>query len=218
MVAVAAAALLAGLAAPAQASSRTSSEGGQASTQWIEYDPDDSLSLPGNTHVGNLYVFQQADFVDLFGSIDDWDCDPGEVPGYGGHGEEGDPEKDLCDLIGTRFLEAESISFALDARARTASLTGKLRVTNGGHGEPGQTLATPPVDMTWTGIGRGYRFSRSEFWSDGQFSYRSRVRGTGSEAAVGGRIGAMGFTDDADDESFGSFETWRETSRFRVRG
>lgn len=196
------------------------STGGQANVDWTEYDLDDRLGLPGNTHVGFLGVYQQVGWTDVYGAIQDFDCDEGEVPGFG-HGEE--PTEGKCDLIGVRWLsggkDGTDVTFTVNPRSGTATLTGRLTVGNGGHGEgDGTVLGRPEVDITWTASGGNkYRFQRSERWSDGTFSYRSMVRGSGAEAVVSGRIGAMGFTDDADDTSYASTEQWIERSRFRMR-
>lgn len=205
-------------APPDTSSSRTS--GGQAFAQWTEYDLEDQLGLPGNVHVGFLSVYQQPGYTDVFGTVQDYDCQEGEVPGGGGHPEEepGEEPDGLCDLLGVRFLSGNgSTTFTVDTKSGTAALTGTLQVSSGGHGEPGESLGQPPVNMTWTATGGTYSFRRTETWSDGTTTYRSRVTGTGFDAAVGGAIGRMGFDDDADDESSGLVETWRETSRTRIR-
>ena len=73
------------------------------------------LSLPGNTHVGFLSVFKMSGFTDVFGAIEDYECDPGEVPG-GGHGEPGGEA--TCDLLGTVFLSAGAdVGYTADTRA-----------------------------------------------------------------------------------------------------
>lgn len=193
------------------------STGGQASVDWTEHDASDALGLPGNTHVGFLSVYQQVGWTDVFGAIQDYDCDPGEVPGAG-HGEE--PTEGACDLIGIRFLSgAEGVALTVDARSGTARLEGPLVVTGGGHGDgDGTVLGRPQASITWTPVaGTKYRFQRSERWSDGTSGYRSVLRGTGTEAVVTGQIGAMGFADDADDTHFASSEQWVERTRFRMR-
>ena len=208
----------AGAAPPDTFSSRTS--GGQAYTQWTEYDAGDQLGLPGNVHVGFLSVYQQPGFTDVFGTVEDYNCDEGEVPGGGGHFEDepGEDPDGLCEFLGVRFLSGYgTTTFSVDVKSGTATLTGTLEVSSGGHGEPGETLGQPPVNMTWTATDGTYSFRRTESWSDGTASYRSRVTGSGFEAEISGAIGRMGFDDDADDESSGAVETWREMSRTRFR-
>lgn len=206
------------LAAPAVAAppdrftSKTS--GGQAFVQWTEHDLANTLGLPGNTHLGFLSVYQMPGFSDVSGAIEDWDCDPGEVPG-GGHGE---PQQGVCDLMGVRFLQgAEDTAYHVDLRSGTATLTGTIVVTNGGHGEPGSVLARVPADVTWTADGPTYTFRRTETWSDGTASFSSATRGSGFNATVSGALGRMGFADDTDDEAFGQAEQWQERSRTRIR-
>lgn len=213
-----AAPLVLAVAAPAAAAppdrftSKTS--GGQANVQWTELDPGDLLGLPGNTHLGFLSVYQQPGFSDVSGQIDDFQCDPGEVPG-GGHG--GEPGAGQCDLLGTRFLQGlEDIAYTVDLRAGVATLTGRVQVSNGGHGEPGNVLAVVPAAVTWTSVGSTYTFRRTDTWSDGTATFSSATRGTGFQATVSGSLGRMGFADDVDDVSFGSAEQWQERSRSRI--
>ena len=222
VVAVAAPTALA-VAAPAAAASpdrfTSKTSGGQAYVAWTEYDTDDLLGLQGNTHVGNLSVYKQPGFTDVFGSIDDWQCDPGEVPGGGhgdGHGEE--PSENTCDLAGTRYLQGtENVTYTMDVRSGVATLTGNLLVSNGGHGGGG-VLARPSANITWTAVGDTYTFRRMETWTRGTATYTSAVRGSGFEAQVTGTIGMMGFADDADDAvHFASAEQWQERSRTRIR-
>jgi len=210
------------VAGPASAGDKSTytskTSGGQAFVEWIEHDPDpaDALGLPGNTHVGSLGVYAMPGFLKVFGTIDDYECAPGEVPG-GGHGEPGADDPATCELKGTRFLSGtKSTALAIDARAGVARLTGDLLVSNGGHGEPGEVLATPPADITWTSNGVTSSFRRSETWTDGTSTFRSSVRGTAFEAAITGRIGGMGFTGDDDDASSGYVEQWSERSRERI--
>lgn len=216
VLAAASTALAAAPAAVAGPPSSTSSKttGGQASAQWTEVDLGDALGFPGNTHVGYLGVYQQPGFTSVYGDVKDFQCEPGQsLPT--GHGE---PAGDTCALMGVRFLTADpgAVVFTSDTRTGTASLTGQLKVKNGGHGD-GEVVGRPPADVRWTSVGGAYSFTRTDSWSDGTTSYSSRVRGTGFQADVSGRIGAMGFTDDADDVSDGSAENWREISRTRTR-
>jgi hypothetical protein len=203
---------VAAAAPPSTTAARTA--GGQAWAEWTEVDTADALRLPGNTHVGYLGVYQQPGYTDVYGWVHDYECAAGQAP-PSGHGDAGS-----CADVGTRFLSADpgAAVFAADARGGTASLTGTLTVSNGGHGEPGSVLARPPVDVRWTSGGGARSFTRTERWSDGTNTYSSRVRGTAFDAAVSGRIGPMDFTDDADDTSTGGAESWRETSRSRTRG
>ena len=201
-------------AAPKDGSKMTQT-GNNAYVDWTEYDLDNKLGLPGNTHVGFLSVYTQTGFTDIYGAIQDFQCDPGEVPG-GGHGEPGGDA--LCDLEGTRFLSAgPDVAYTADLRARVASLKGTLLVSNGGHGEPGTVLGRPVANITWTADGAKHSFRRSSVWSDGTMTYRSNERGSGFQAEVSGAIGAMGFTDDDDDVSNGGVEQWTERSRMRIR-
>ena len=181
---------------------------------WTENDPGNLLNLPGNVHQGYLGVQGDGTKTHLYGQIDDWQCDPGEVPG--GHGQPGG--EGVCDLVQSRYLESSEMTLAVDLVARTAKATGKVTVSNGGHGEPGQVLAVVPATIELRSTARLASFTRSERWSDGQRTYRSRVRGQAStQATVAGALGRMGFVDDADDVSSGYFQKATEVSRERVR-
>ena len=190
--------------------------GGQAFVQWTEYDRQNLLRLPGNVHIGYLGVYKMPGFSEVWGAIEDWQCDPGEVPG-GWHGEE--PQQPTCDPKGTRFLQAEpDAAYSVNVRSGVATLTGTIVVTNGGHGEPGTVLARVPANVVWTAEGRTYNFRRMDTWSDGKATYSSATRGSGFNATVSGSLGRMGFADDADDEASGNAEQWQERHRMRIRG
>jgi hypothetical protein len=67
---------------------RAKGTGSQFWISWTEFDPDDLLRLPGNVHVGYLSGYDEQYGTFLYGNVTDFDCDPGEVPGGGGHGGE----------------------------------------------------------------------------------------------------------------------------------
>jgi hypothetical protein len=204
------------LAAPAAAARPDSSSsvrsGDRAFVSWTEQDPDDVLGLPGNTHVGNLYVEDGAYGTWVFGEILDLECGPGQTPD-GGHGGPGS-----CEHVGVRFLHGESVD--LVTSGQTARLTGTLVVSNGGHGGPDDVIALVPADITWTASAGLSRYRGTNTYTDANVSYRSRVTGLRSDVArtvVTGTLGRMGFADDADDVARGSFETYTEQSRERMR-
>ena len=207
---------VAAMASPASAGrpdgSSSVRSGEQAFVSWTELDPKDVLTLPGNTHVGNLSVGDGAYGSFAFGEIKDLQCEPGQVPGSG-HGDPG-----TCTLMGVRFLESKG--GALTVTDRTATFTGTITVSNGGHGDPGSVLARVPASVTWTSSADPVRFRETFTVVDGKTSYRSRVSGTRSDVAttvVGGALGRMGFADDADDVSVGEFRSFTEVSRERIR-
>lgn len=68
---------------------RTSGTGYNVSTSWIEYDFDDRLGLPGNTHVGYFGIWVSQWGTHFYGNVIDWECEEGEFP-WGGHGEGGE--------------------------------------------------------------------------------------------------------------------------------
>lgn len=197
-----------GAAAPDIFFSRTS--GTIASANWIETDPIAPGQSPvGNTHVGFLTVeaggSSSPTFV--FGAVEDYDCDPGEVPGGGHGGGQG-----TCDPIGVRFLDGQDVTFTVDRKFTSARLTGTLRVSAGHDGTP---LATPPVDMTWTGVGDLSKSTSIFRYVDETSAFYSKEVRNGRTATVAGRIGPMNFTDDPDDVSAGFLGTYKVVSRSR---
>lgn len=251
---------------------RSSGTAQNVDISWIEYDPDDLLGLPGNTHVGYLYAYSGQWGSYVGGNVTDFDCDPGEQP-YGGHGvvegvvDEGqdtaeaaegdaidaaiesgasaiDPaavaaevqdqladevtddiqdefeEYPTCDYIQDRFLEgSEATVMSFDKRTRTSRITGSLLVTDGHgeHGEPGNVLGQPPVDITITG-GQWSDFTSTYSGRGADYRYSSSEKGTNwQDATVSGRIGGMGFDDDADDTSYGSHGTSRYSNTEWIR-
>lgn len=173
-----------------------------ASVNWIEMGPLPGGVL-GNVHVGYLEVYDGGS-VDVYGGITDWTCPEGELPpeGGGGHGElEEEPPATNCELHSERFLYAGDgqVDFELGRRLSSARLTGTLNVEDHGTG----TGARPAVDITWTGDGSLTSYSSTGKSSDEYGTYYWKETGTSRQAviAAGSAIGAMGFTDDADDRS-----------------
>lgn len=123
-----------------------------------------------------------------------------------------------CDYIQDRFLDGtETATFTVDVKHKVARITGRLTVSNGGHGQPGNVIATPPVDVRITG-GEWEKFEYSSKVKGATYAYSDWQKGTryfGGQ--VTGGIGAMGFADDADDESFGGFTWYRFKTVERVR-
>lgn len=198
---------------PDVSSSRTSYQ--TANVSWTEVDAGPDDPVPGNWHLGNLYVQRSGYGLDVFGSIDDFQCDPGEVPGHGGHPvAPGEPEPAACESLGTRFLSASpTLAFTVDIPGGRLNLRGALIASAGGHDGPGAELGRPGVDITWKKAGSFYRYSRSETWEDDTRAFSSSTRGLGWQAAVSGTLGPMNFTDDADDASFGNAEQYTERTK-----
>lgn len=125
-----------------------------------------------------------------------------------------------CDWVQDRFLDGgPNATFTVNMSTKTLRVTGNLLVHggHGEHGEPGPVLGQPPIDMTITGgkidqwknsyvnWGKGYKYSYS---SEGANYYGGKVTG---------RIGGMGFADDADDESWGGFGSYTYKTVERIR-
>ncbi len=109
--------------------------------------------------------------------------------------------------MSVRYIKDGDITLVVDRKLQTARLTGTLEVDS--HG----ATARPPVDMTWTGIGDLSSFTSFEKGSEGGSTYVYKYESTSREATVTGFIGAMGFTDDADDVSEGYIEKTKSYER-----
>ncbi|MBT8198958.1 MAG: hypothetical protein KJO36_00440 [Acidimicrobiia bacterium] len=260
---------------------RTSGTGYNVSTSWVEYDLEDRLGLPGNTHVGYLGIWISQWGTHFYGNVIDWECEEGEVP-WGGHGEGGevvvddadkiaevaaeiavddiidsgaktidadivvdaikdelarevpalieeevDEEFPVCDHKGIRFLDGYDndgklmTNVSVDVKKKIAKVTGNL-VVRGGHGGGGDepladVLGTPPIDLTISG-GDWYKYEWSYTSQSKDFKYSDWNKGTDYYGGkVSGKIGAMGFDDDPDDESWGGFGSFQYKTVERVR-
>ncbi len=132
--------------------------------------------------------------------------------------EEDFEEIPSCDYIQDRFLESDGTTqLSVNARTQVARITGRLTVTSGGHGEPGNVLGSPPIDVTITG-GEWQKFDYSSKVRGKDYLYKYSQKGTAYDGgAVTGGIGAMGFADDPDDVSFGGFATYKYATVDRIR-
>lgn len=186
------------------------SSGSFASVSWMEVGelPD---PVVGNYHVGYLEV--RGDKVpEVYGDVADWTCPLGELPPEfgGGHGEE--EPKTNCTFEGSRFIYADpsAITFSVDRKLNAATLVGELIVSD--HEGAGE--ASPPVDMTWTGIGTTSKSTNTWAYSDSNGSkWSDRTTETGREGDISGRIGGMIFDDEDGEFSNGYFGTYRTDSR-----
>lgn len=201
------------IAGPADASSMYFSRdsGRSASVDWLEVG---TLPAPvlGNAHLGSLYVEDLGKGrFNIFGWVEDYECVDGALPG-GGHGEEKDKESD-CEFVDYREIKAgDNTTFTMDRKFNTASLSGTLNVI-GGH--DGQVLGTPPVEMTWTGIGNLTKSTEEYTYDDGVSSYSSKYSFSGREADVEGRIGPMIFDDEPAEYSFAEMGSFKNVERGR---
>lgn len=214
-VAVAAAlTLVAGAGLPASASTKFMSKdsGEFASVQWTEYGAIPNVG--GNVHTGYLDARGNSRSLEAFGFVEDWDCDPGEFPYGGGHGEEG--EEGGCDFVSFRefYGDESQLTLTVDRKLDSGRLTGTLSAFDS-HG--GTSGGGPSLDITWTGVGSVYSSKWSESFTADGIRYRSTYSDTNREAVVTGQIGAMGFADDADDESYGSFGTFKSRTQVMER-
>ena len=184
------------------------SSGSFASVSWMEVGtlPDPVL---GNYHVGFLEV-RGDKAPEVYGDVTDWTCPDGELPPeFGGHEEE--PETN-CTLEGSRFIYADpsAITFTVDRKLNAATLVGNLIVSD--HEGAGE--ASPPVNMTWTGIGTISKSTNTSTYTDSNGSkWSDRTTETAREGDISGLIGAMVFDDEGGEFSYGYFGTYRTDSR-----
>lgn len=203
------------LAAPALAGSMylAKSNGKAAQTWWTQVDGVDPGTSPfGNVHVGSLYVYETtAGRADAFGYIDDFDCEPGNLPGGGGHEFEEEPSG--CAYVGSRVAEGFGLAFTIDRKLNSAHLKGRMTVYGGGHGDGG-VVGRPKADITWTGSGSTVRSTSTWTYSDGSTTYTDRWRSTDRFAAMSGTLGPMGFDPEL---SGGHMSIFRSMSKGRTR-
>lgn len=197
-------------AAPADARSRWMYKSTQttAEAQWIEWG--ELPGVVGNAHVGYLEASGSGAATRVWGEVYDYQCDEGEYPGGGGHGEalaEEEPGEGECDFTGERYIDRGTAVLAIDKKLTMATLKGNLQVDN--HG----VSANPPVDMTWTAIGGLSSSTWIEEYDDGTERYYYKYERTSRDASVTGYIGVMDFTDDADDESYAALATTKTFER-----
>lgn len=204
------------VAGPADASSMYFSResGRTASVGWLEVG---TLPAPvlGNAHLGTLYVedLGRGNF-NVFGFVKDYECIEGALPGGGGHEGFDEEEESDCEFVDIRKIEAGDSTFAMDRKFNQATLKGTLTVI-GGH--DGEVLGSPPVDMTWTGVGNAYASTEEYSYDDGQASYSSKYSFTGRDSVVTGRIGPMIFDDEPGEYSFAQMGAFKSVSRERTR-
>lgn len=192
------------------------SSGIQVSTTWLEVgELPPAAGAPGNAHFGELWVDDGNGRAQVFGTVDDVECDEGTTPYLpgGGHGQPA-PEDGPCRLLGTRVIKGGQVTFTVDRKLTKATLTGTLAVGSG-HGD---TTGTPPVDITWTAVGATYSERRSGTSVDEYGTYTYRYDFTGRDAAVTprtSRIGPMVFDDETGEYSEATLGRYRSSDRQR---
>lgn len=132
--------------------------------------------------------------------------------------EEEFEEFPACDYIQDRFLDGtDTVTFSVDAANVVLTVTGTLTVYGAGHGEPGDVLGRPPINMTITG-GDWQKYKYTTAWWGEGYQYTDSREGTDFYGGVvSGAIGAMGFDDDPDDTSWGSFGTFKFRTVEQIR-
>ncbi len=210
---------------PASASSMffSKSSGRTATASWLEVGtlPGD---IPGNFHFGEMQVEELSrGGANVWGIVFDVQCPNGvfpDGPPGGGHGEKDEePVDNPCETVGVRFIDGGNVTFTMDRKLTRATLTGTLNVV-GGHGDPDappQAPATPPVNMTWTGVGDTSTSVNSGRGSDGTTTWSYRYSFSGRSAVVSGRIGAMIFDDEPGEYSFAEMGSYKSVDRERTK-
>ena len=198
-------------AAPAEAGSRWTerSSGSFADTTWLEMGELPG-GVAGNAHVGFLRVEgDKSPWV--YGDITDWTCPDGVLPPMfgGGHGEE--PPETECVLESQRSLyNAGPVTLTVDRKLNRATLTGPLEVAD--H-EGGGATGQPMANITWTGVGGTGTSTHYDKYPDEEGNrFTMRRTETSRQGTLSGTLGAMGFDDDADDQSYGYFGTFKTAS------
>lgn len=216
-VALVAALLLALVAAtPAQAGSSYSYKitGRAASVSWTQIDGTPTGTTFGNVHIGWLNAEETSQgLAAVFGDIEDWDCEEGETPGWGGHEFDEEPVEGACDFVGFRFIEAYDVPFTMDKKLNRARLTGRLTVYGGGHGEDG-VVGQPAADVVWTGVGETSTSRYTSRWREGDSWSSETYKSTSRTATMSGNIGPMGFDPEL---SSGYLYTFSASGRWRSR-
>ena len=214
VLALAAAPVLAGTAAPAAAAtdsylSRTT--GFVAATTWTQVL---DLGAYGNVHVGDLQAFEtRVGFADVFSFIQDFRCPAGELPPTG-HGEE--DEEGGCEFVGSRLLKGQDVPFTVTRKAATATLKGTLVAKTAGDphtGEGGTTLGRVPANFTWTSVSAPARVRSTYTYQEDGETMSETYRATSRRTTMSGQLGPMLFQQAASAE--GRLESFRSTTRFR---
>ncbi len=209
--------------ASAGSSYMSRSNGTSVFAYWTQVDGTAVGSGPfGNVHVGFLDAFQTTrGKADVFTYIDDFDCQPGKLPGgHGGvviddaAGDEEPPPDDGCAYLGSRIGQGYGLRFTIDRKLDAASLQGRLTMTQGGHDGPGDVVGNPRVDMTWTGVGNVSSYRSNYRYQEGGTTYSGSSSGTWRSATLGGILGPMSFDPNL---SSGSLGTFRDFSKSRTR-
>ncbi len=214
---------------PASASSMffSKSSGRTATASWLEVGTLPNVA--GNFHFGEMQVEELSKRrANVWGIVFDVQCPKGTIPGGppgGGHGKEEEPDDNPCETVGVRFIEGGNVTFTMDRKLSKATLTGTLNVV-GGHGDPDdpenpdappQAPATPPVNMTWTGVGDTSTSVNSGRGSDGTTTWSYRYSFSGRSAVVSGRIGVMVFDDEPGEYSFAEMGSYKSVDRERTK-
>lgn len=197
------------------------SDGTTAFANWTQVDGTAVGSSPfGNVHVGFLDAFVTTrGKADAFAFIDDYDCEPGKLPGgYVIIDDAGDepPVEDGCVYLNSRFGEGYGLSFTVDRKLANATLKGQLVMSQFDPADPhsGGVVGRPAVDMTWTGFGDVSTYRSTYHYREGGTTYSGTSSGSWRSATLGGILGPMSFDPNL---SYGSLGTFREVSKSRTR-
>lgn len=208
--------------ADAKSSFMYRASGVSASTDWTQIDGTPTGSSPvGNVHIGSLYAYETTrGKAEVYGYIEDWDCEEGQLPSGGGPHEssseqwdEEPPPASGCEWKGSRFVEAYDIPFTVDRKLTHARLTGMLTVYGGGHGD-GEVIGRPSADIIWTGVGSVATMKETFRYREDGTTYSFTMESSTRSATMSGIMGPMGFDPDF---SSGSISSFKERNKSRTK-
>lgn len=177
--------------AEAKSSFAARTSGSTAEAYWTHVDGTPTGSPSGNVHVGWLYAYETSEGrAEVFGFVDDFDCDEGE-----------DPWWDECEYAGFRFIDGYGVPFQIDKKLTSAHLSGTLSVFNENDGSSDVVQA----DISWTGEGGLTRERHTYRYKDGDTTYSSTYRAQVRSASVDGSIGSATLDADTSGGSLTSF-------------
>lgn len=194
--AVLVAAVVATTAATAAQPERFRSDSRGVNAYWTQVDgPPAAGQQFGNVHAGWLDAYETSrGSADVYVYVDDFSCPAGVLPqdGWGHEGEE--PTGEFCTYIGSRWGEGYGLAMTVDRKLTAATLRGTVTMSAaGGHGEPGDVLGRPTVDITLRGQGQLARSAGTWRSNDGGSRFFDRYTTQFRTATVSGNIGPMGF-------------------------
>lgn len=188
-------------ASPASAGSMFSmrDSGRTASVEWSA--TGESSAMAGNTFRGELQIDDLGSgTANVHGYVDNFDCDPGEVP-WGDYW--GDP---ACDELDRLEVTASGATFSMDRKFGSATLSATVELSSWSR----PTSSTATVNLTWTGEGDITTSTETVRSKEGDTTYQSRHTVAQREAMVVGDFGGLSIADS------GTMRSYRMMNRARA--